>query len=75
MSRRPVEGKRTAPVVPHQHDIVQAQRLDPGIEKFGMIGEPVGNIGFARTAHPDQIRCETSARTANGREDMPPEIR
>jgi hypothetical protein len=73
-ARRPVEGERAAPIVSDQHDAIEPERVEPGIEIAGVIAEFVGDVRLARPPHADEIGGKTAAGAKMG-QHFPPEIR
>jgi hypothetical protein len=47
MPRRPVEGECPAPVVTDEHDVVQADGVEPRAEIPGAVGESVVDVGLS----------------------------
>jgi hypothetical protein len=40
----------------HQHRIVQAHRIEPGVKVADMVGKTVREVGLGGLAHTDQVR-------------------
>ena len=74
MPDRPVHPERAAPVVADDDHLGQAHRVEPGVEVAGMVGQPVGDIGLAGLAHPDQVRREAPGLVRHVRNHVPPEV-
>jgi hypothetical protein len=77
MVERAIEAERRAPIVyvDERDVVVQAQRVEPGVEIAGVIGEAIGvRRRFARLAHADQVGRETASVAADIRNDVAPQI-
>jgi hypothetical protein len=72
---RPVERQGPAPVMAHQHDIIQGELVELRVKIPGVIGKLVRNRGLARTSHTDEVRSEKTSGCPNQRHDAPPEMR
>ncbi|MCY1376955.1 hypothetical protein D9M69_644880 [compost metagenome] len=75
MAPRPIEAQRSAPIDAHQHYVVQAQRVDPGLQIACVIVICIGDVRFARATHADQVRREAAAQPAQAWQDLAPQVR
>ena len=71
---RPIEGERPTPIDADQYDSVQPERVEPGVEIAGVVGEAVRQIGLARAPHPNQIGREQPTRRTDPGQHPPPEV-
>src|SRR5262249_48919939 len=74
MATSAVEAKGCAPVVQDQRDIPgQLHRLEPSVHVIRLIDEAIGpRRGFARPAHPDEVRRQAAADRTDMGNDIPP---
>src|SRR5262249_32095795 len=74
VAARPVKPERGTPVVDHQGDAFERQRVVPGVEIAGVIDEAASDAGLAGLAHADEIGGEAPARGLESRDDVAPEV-
>jgi len=60
--------------VADQYELVQVQRVDEGVEVAGVVGEPVGDVGSAGGAHPDQVRRQGPGLAGDVRGHVAPQV-
>jgi len=60
--------------VADEHDAVQRELIEPGVEIASVIGVQIRHVGLAGAAHPDKVGREAAAWLADPWQHVPPEI-
>ena len=57
-----------------ENDVLKAERLDERLEVARMVLDPVGDVGFVRAPHPDQVGSDAPRLRRDMGDDVAPEI-
>jgi len=60
--------------VADEHDAVQRELIEPGVEIASVIGVQIRHVGLAGAAHPDKVGREAAAWLADPWQHVPPGI-
>src|SRR5262245_64393739 len=73
-TRGEVECERGSPVLRNEHDLVEIESRDEGVEIADMVDKPVFDLRLSGPAEADQIRGDAPRARCNMRGDVAPEL-